>query len=121
LQAEAVQRSAEVPLASVVGAKSGLHVQFELEAGFVDALQSLEDRRKKIELVATHASGDKLFATVYVPRGQLSTFEQKVRKYADVDTKAGRPRHQRLVAPLSAIRLAALRDFWTDAETSFRH
>lgn len=119
LQAEAVQRSAEVPLASVVGAKSGLHVQFELEAGFADALQSLEDRRKKIELVATHASGDKLFATVYVPRGQLSTFEQKVRKYADVDTRSGRPRHQRLVAPLSAIRLAALRDFWTDAETEF--
>ena len=94
-------------------------MQFELEAGFADALQSLEDRRKKIELVATHASGDKLFATVYVPKGQLSTFEHKVRKYADVDTPAGRPTHQRLVAPLSAIRLAALRDFWTDSDAEF--
>lgn len=119
VQEEAVQRSREVPLASAVGVKSGLYVQFELEAGFADAMKSLEDRRKGIELVATHASGDKLFATVYVPKGQLSTFEHKVRKYADVDTPAGRPTHQRLVAPLSAIRLAALRDFWTDAETEF--
>lgn len=102
-----------------MGAKSGLHVQFELEAGFADALKSLEDRRKKIELVATHAGGDKLFATVYVPRGQLSTFEHKVRKYADVDTPGGKPTHQRLIAPLSAIRLAALSDFWTDTETEF--
>ena len=119
LQEEAVQRSAEVPLASVVGAKSGLHVQFELKAGFADALKSLEDRRKKIELVATHASGDKLFATLYVPKGQLSSFEHKVRKYADVNTPGGKPTHERLIAPLSAIRLAALRDFWTDAEAEF--
>ena len=119
LQEEATRRSATVPLATVVGAKSGLHVQFELEAGFSEALKSLEDRRKKIEIVATRSTGDKLFATVYVPKGQLSAFERKVRKYTTANTPGGRPTHERLIAPLSAIRLAALEDFWTDTDVEF--
>ena len=119
LQEDARRRAEEVPVASVVGTKSGLHVQFELEAGHSEALKSLEDRRKKIEIVATRAVEDKILATVYVPRGQLSTFEHKIQKYATTDTPRGRPAHERLIAPVSAIRLAVLRDFWTDDDAAF--
>lgn len=119
LQEAAERRSAEIPVAMVVGTKAGMHVQFELEPGYVEALKSLEDRRKHIELVATREAGDKLFATVYVPNGQLSAFEHKVRKYQTKNTPNGHPAHERLIAPVSAIRLAALRDFWTDTEAEF--
>jgi len=94
-------------------------VQFELDGRFREALKSLEDRGKKIELVATQESRDKILATVYVPRGKLKTFEKKVGKYAAFDTGSGRPAHERLIAPLGAIRLAALRAFWTDTEAVF--
>lgn len=119
LQKDAERRAAEIPLATVVGTKAGMHVQFELEAGYIEALKSLEDRRKQIELVATREAGDKLFATVYVPKGQLSVFEHKIRKYQTKNTPKGHPAHDRLIAPVSAIRLAALRDFWTDADAEF--
>jgi hypothetical protein len=119
VQEDAKSRSAESPLVSAIGGKTGLHVQFELEGRFIEALKSLEDRRKKIELVATQESGDHILATVYVPRGELKTFERKIEKYATVNTPGGRPTHERLIAPLGAIRLAALRAFWTDTEAVF--
>jgi hypothetical protein len=97
-----------------------MHVQFELEAGYPDALKSLEDRNKNIELVATRDVGDTVLATVYVPNGQLlSVFERKIQKYASKNTPSGHPAHQSLIAPIRAIRLAALHDFWTDDETAF--
>ena len=119
LQDDARQRAEEIPIASVVGTKSAMHVQFELEAGYADALKSLEDRRKNIELVATREVGDKLLATVYVPKGQLTVFEHKLQKYASTNTPSGRPAHETLIAPITAIRLAALRDFWTDDDSEF--
>jgi len=96
-----------------------MHVQFELEAGHVEALKSLEDGRKKIELVATREAGDKVLATVYVPKGELKVFEHKIQKYASTNTPKGRPAHETLIAPITAIRLAALRDFWTDDDAAF--
>jgi hypothetical protein len=119
LQEDARHRAAEIPLASVVGTKSAMHVQFELEAGHAEALKSLEDGRKKIELVATREVGDKVFATVYVPKGELKVFEHKIQKYASTNTPKGRPAHETLIAPITAIRLAALRDFWTDDDSEF--
>ncbi|HYK04064.1 MAG TPA: S8 family peptidase [Thermoanaerobaculia bacterium] len=119
LQDEARQRAEAIPVAAVVGTKSAMHVQFEVEAGYVDALKSLEDRRKNIELVATREVGNKILATVYVPKGELKVFEHKVQKYASTNKKSGRPAHETLIAPISAIRLAALRDFWTDVDAEF--
>jgi len=98
-----------------------MHVQFEMEAGFPDALASLEDRRKKIQLVATRrVEGEKVLATVYVPKGELANFERKIERYQTETTKkSGRPRHEALVATISAIRLATLRAFWTDDDSEF--
>lgn len=96
-----------------------MHVQFELEAGYAEALASLEDRRKNIQLVATREVENKLLATVYVPKGELQTFERKIQKYETTTTRTGRPAHEKLIAPISAIRLAALRDFWTDDDAEF--
>jgi uncharacterized membrane protein len=90
-----------------------------LDGGFPEVITSLEDRRKGIELVSTQSSGNSFLATVYVPKGQLKTFEHKFRKYATTNTPGGRPAHQRLVARVGAIRLAALEAFWTDTNVVF--
>src|SRR5207237_3421065 len=120
LQEDARTRAEEIPLVSVVGTKSAMHVQFELESGYSEALKSLEDGRKNIELVATRNGGDKVLANVYVPKGELKVFERKIQKYASTNTPKGRPAHETLIAPITAIRLAVLRDFWTDDDREFQ-
>ena len=120
VETEAQRRSRDAPLAAVVGTSGGMKVEFELEAGFPDALASLEDRARRIELVAVRPLGeDKILATVFVPRDQLVSFARKIERYETKTTSKGRPRHEGLVATIAAIRLAALRDFWTDDEVEF--
>lgn len=114
--AEARERE-EIPKAVALPAKKGLNVVFESEPGFDLELKSMEDRRQGIQLVAVRESPEAegvTQATVYVPEGKLGVFERKIRKYAVEDTDAGRPWHQKLVEKISDIRLAQLREFWTD-------
>jgi hypothetical protein len=120
VQAERERRIREAPAAPTVAPTGGMRVEFELEAGFPDAVASLEDRAKKIELVAIRPSGEgKILATVFVPRDQLVSFARKIERYETKTTSKGRPRHESLVATIAAIRLAALRDFWTDDDAEF--
>lgn len=116
IRTEADKRK-EAHKAVALPAKDGIHLEFESEPGFDLELKSLEDRRQGIQLVAVRPSferEDVTLATVYVPEGKLGAFEKKVRKYAEEDTETGKPRHRKLVARISDIRLAHLRSFWTD-------
>ena len=102
-----------------VPAKKGTHLEFESAPEFDLELKSLEDRRQGIQLVAVRESPETegaTIATVYVPEGKLSVFEQKVRKYAEKETAGGKPWHQKMVDKIAHIRLAQLRSFWTDQE-----
>lgn len=118
---EARRTSQESALAARVGAPAGVKVEFEVEAGFPDAIASLEDRRKGIELIAIRTTTpDKVLATVFVPRDELISFSRKVESYATKTTAVkGRPRHEPLITAIAAIHLAALRDLWTDDDAEF--
>lgn len=105
---------------SVHGAEPGLYIQFESPPGVELKLESLEDRRKGIELAAvqTVVRGPEeppvQLATVFVPDGQLKHFVTRFEQYATEQTKKGEPRHKDLVDRIAALRRATLHALWTD-------
>src|SRR5713101_1823601 len=109
---------------AVHGAEPGLYVQFESTPGVELKLESLEDRRKGIELVAvqTIERADQRpvqLATVFVPDGKLTHFVDRFQQYATERTKKGEPRHRDLVDRIAALRRATLRALWTDASNVY--
>lgn len=118
VRVEAQKRKEDLK-AWAIPAKKGTHVEFESEPGFELELQSLEKRPQGIQLVAVRDSPvteGATIATVYVPNGQLKSFERQIREYAEQETKSKKPRHQKLVEKIAHIRLAQLRSFWTDRD-----
>lgn len=105
---------------SVQGAAPGLYIQFESVAGVELKLESLEDKRKGIELVAVQtadtAEGSRIqLATIFVPDGKLAHFFDRFEQYANETTKGGEPRHKDSVDRIAALRRATLRALWTDS------
>jgi Subtilase family len=86
-------------------------------------LKSLDPLRQGPELVAVTARGTQenrvQFATVYVPAGEMSYFFQRLDQYANEDTATGNPRNANMVERIAVLRLATLREIWTDARESF--
>jgi hypothetical protein len=119
---EAHQRRAETGF-QVHGAVPGLYVQFESQPGVPLKLSSLEDARQGIELVAvSHAQTEEAEprrierATVFVPEGKVKHFVTRFESYAKTTPKAkGERRHEDMLDPVAALRLATLRGLWTDA------
>ncbi len=107
----------------VQGTKPGVYVQFQGPADVGLKLQSLEDRRKGIELMAVHETvvdGKAVEqATVFVPEGSVPHFLSRFEQYAAEKTKKGQPRHKELVDRIETLRKAALRDLWTEALEPF--
>ena len=134
---EAHQRRADAGI-QVHGAVPGLYVQFESQPGVPLQLSSLEDARQGIELVAvnyTHAvvsgsapgrpgqkPGSKNAeprrverATVFVPEGKVKHFVDRFAAYSKTTPKKKRERrHEDMLDPVAALRLATLRALWTD-------
>jgi hypothetical protein len=105
---------------TVHGAEPGLYIQFESAPGVELKLDSLEDKRKGIELVAVQTAAQPgqppiQLATVFVPDGELPHFATRFQQYAVEKTKKGEPRHKDLVDRIAALRRATLRALWTDA------
>jgi len=116
---EALQRRADAGI-EVHGAEPGLYVQFESQPGVSLQLSSLEDARQGIELVAVSHSGTESSrverATVFVPEGKVKHFVDRFEIYAKSGPKAkGERRHEAMLDPVAALRLATLRSLWTDA------
>lgn len=104
---------------TVHGAAPGLYIQFESVPGVDLKLQSLEDKRKGIELVAVQTIENReqhpvQLATVFVPDGKLTHFVNRFKQYATEKTKAGEPRHKDLVDRIATLRRATLQALWTD-------
>ena len=103
---EALQ--AEGVILSVVGWPGG----FEL------ALESLDLRGSGIELLSVKPSiGDPPsaeLATVFLPDTQVGQFFGRLDRYATEETAKGTPRHEKLVANISALQRATLEQLWTD-------
>ena len=99
----------------------GIRVEFESFPGVDLAFERLARERSGIEVLNVrrddaHAEGEVTQATVFVPDGKLTHFEDLVRDYVDQKVDArGRPRDNRgLVDAIQRIRAATLRALWTD-------
>ncbi|MEW5704947.1 MAG: S8 family peptidase [Pseudomonadota bacterium] len=117
-QAEANREAVDI---SVHGAQPGLYVEFESPPGVDLKLESLEDRRRGIEVVAVRRvpvepeAPPTQFATVFVPDGALRHFFDRFQQYTEETTRKGEPRHKDMVDRIAALRKATLRALWTDA------
>jgi hypothetical protein len=72
----------------------GFYLDFEVPAEHQAAVDGLENRLKKIELVAVHPlleGSETVRATVFVPEAQADYFTNKVEQYRDEETDGGRP------------------------------
>jgi hypothetical protein len=116
---ETIERRDELGI-TVRGAEPGLYVEFESPPGIDLKLESLENRRKGIELFAVRTierseEPSVQLAAVFVPDGKLSHFVQRLEQYANEQTRRGEPRHKDLVDRIAALRRATLRALWTDS------
>lgn len=103
--------------ADVAEGEPGFYLDFDLPVDHQAALDGLENRRKRIELVAVKpsAEGEPLVrATVFVPEAEADYFGGKVEQYRDEETRSGQPRNQNLVARIEDVRLSAVRSLFTD-------
>lgn len=118
-QREITGRREEIGI-DVHGAEPGLYIQFESQPGVDLKLESLEDKRRGIELLAVQrvirAEGQEpiQLATVLVPDGALKHFVTRFKQYAEERTEKGEPRHKDMVDRIADLRRATLRALWTD-------
>lgn len=100
----------------------GFYLDFVVPREHQAALDRLENRLKKIELVAVHPPEEgtvTVRATVFVPEANADYFTNKVEQYRDEQTPSGKPRNQNLVARIEDVRLSALRSLFTDSDEMF--
>lgn len=78
-------------------------------------LKSLEGKDTRV--LNVREKDGKQYATIAVPRNKIESLIRKVQKYIQKDSpKSGEPRNRKLIESISEIRLAALRDCYTDLD-----
>lgn len=104
--------------------KDGVYVEFEGAPGYDLVTKSLEDRGAGIHLLnvytvhsETTPEREIIRATVFIPTGKQDYFLKKIRKYAEENTKKGKPRNADLLQSIEDVRLAVLESFWCDDQT----
>lgn len=99
----------------------GIQIEFESFPGIELAVESLANETQKIELLNVTHKDDKTFATIFVPEGKLSSFENKLKDYVDEKKdRIGRPRDNRkLLDAIQSFHAAALEALWTDEADQF--
>lgn len=95
----------------------GIQVEFESEHAVKLAAESLARDRQGIELMNVRVLENQVLATVFVPQGKLTHFEELVNEYANFRTnRHGKPRdNQKLVDAIRTLRVASFDSLWTDA------
>jgi hypothetical protein len=95
----------------------GFYLQFEMPAGQEQFVQNLEDRRRRIELVAVRQEpgpDTPITATVFVPYAAANYLQRKLEVYRTELTAKGKPRHENLINRIDSVALAAIRSVFTD-------
>ncbi len=95
----------------------GFYLEIQIQKNELEALEKLEDRRKKIELLAVRVddeSEETISATVFVPEKASNVFPSKIEDYRDKDTKNGNPKNEALITRLEDINLGTVRSLFTD-------
>ena len=108
--------SADTARAVAHSVSTGTYIQFVSEPEFDLSLKSLEYIRSGIRLVNVKKQGEpeQTLATVYVPNNKRHLFINKIRKYAEEDTKTNKPKSASLIESISDIQLAVWKSFWQD-------
>jgi len=107
---------------AIVEGEPGFYLDFEVPVAHQEALDALENRPKKIELVAVHPPQDDaelVRATVFVPETQAEFYLGKVEQYRDENTRTGAPKNQNLIARIEDVRIATVRSLFTDDEALY--
>ena len=87
---------------------------FLSDPGFKLQLQSLEVRQSGIELCNSRIDDEVMHAAVFVPEGKVAVFVRRLEAY--VAQQPGKRDYRTLAEEaITAVRLAALESFWTDA------
>lgn len=101
--------------------RNGIYVEFRSQLGYDLVTKSLENLSKGIRLanIRIEEEGDQKLtvALVYIPEGQEGYFLQRLREYAEEETKTGNPRNRDLINSIEHIRLAVFESFWRDQES----
>lgn len=100
----------------------GLQIQFESFPDIELAFEGLARERSGIELFNVRHEGEITKATVFVPDGKLSLFENWIRDYlANKKSADGRRSldHKALINTIREIRVATLTELWTDSDVVF--
>lgn len=94
----------------------GLTLCFESEPQFPLAFESLDLKSSKIQLLSVQNDGEgRTVATVFVPENKIGVLLGKLEAYRDFEPGVTRGRENRkLVESISNIKLATLRELWTD-------
>jgi hypothetical protein len=110
--------------------KNGVYLEFKGEEGYELVTKSLENRRgwdvqKWVRLLNVRSETNKssgvisetIYATIYVPKSKKDMFFTLIEKYANEDSKFGKPRNAALIESISNIRKALeIESFWQDAK-----
>jgi hypothetical protein len=100
----------------------GFYLEFQIHSDDINAFESLENKTKKIELVAVRKSStqeDIVEATVFVPERASDHFLSKVEQYRNEDTKFEKPKNETLVSRMESVQLGTVRSLFTDKDALF--
>lgn len=78
-------------------------------------LESLENKPKGIRILNVREESGRQVATVAIPKGKTDHFAKRFDEYATETTEKGNPKHNDLAASIAEVKLAFLRDYWTDS------
>lgn len=95
----------------------GIRIHFEGAENAELPIESLARDIQGIELLNARTVENHVCATVFVPEGKLTHFENQLHKYLEEETRSGRPKNLKLVSSIEQIREAAFSELWTDDNT----
>lgn len=102
--------------------EAGFYLEFQLPKSELKAVELLENKPKKIELLAVHSSDEAdetVSATIFVPEKASDFFASKIAAYRDEKTEKGNPKNEPLIAGLDDINLGTVRALFTDKTELF--
>ncbi len=125
-QVRKIRDSADEQLKEIP-ATSGIHyipILFEGSREHELAIDSIENKPAGIRVVNVRTEDKKQIAVVAVPRDSIAHFEKRFREYGEKDrvksqpdgSERRTPYHQNLVTSIEELRLAALKDYYTDSD-----
>ena len=112
----------ESRLSEIAVGQPGFYLEFQVTKDQANAFDSLENKTKKIELVAVKPSTDQedtVKATVFVPESEIEFFENKVEQYRDQETTKGNPKNAALITRLENVEIGTVQSLFTDDPALF--